>query len=408
MTAEQPTQRRWLSVFVNTIVCVAILAGSGAAIVAINRTEPTAQQINSKRTSAALVETTTVQRDTYSPSIVVLGTVEPARDIVLSPRVRGQVMELSPEFMPGGMVRKGDMLLQIDPADFENALSIRESELLQVEASLKIEDGRQSLAKKELSLLEDSIEGIDRGLVLREPQFASIQSEVGAAKAAVQRAKLDLERSRVLAPFDAQVLRRSINVGSQVGPGDELGQLVGIEEYWIMAAVPVRSLRWIQFPESETQGSVVTLRDPGVWDSETKRQARVTRMIGTLDQQTRLARVLITVPDPLGEKSDAPPLILDTLIEVRIEGKPIDNVVRLNREYVHERNTVWVMKDGKLEIRETDIAFQDAEYAYIRSGLETADEVVTTTLATVADGVGLRKVDDGSVARENSNTESTD
>ena len=58
MTAEQPTQRRWLSVFVNTIVCVAILAGSAAAIVAINRTEPTAQQINSKRTSAALVETT--------------------------------------------------------------------------------------------------------------------------------------------------------------------------------------------------------------------------------------------------------------------------------------------------------------------------------------------------------------
>ena len=408
MTAEQPTQRRWLSVFVNTVVCAAILAGSAAAIVAINRTEPTAQQINSKRTSAALVETTIVQRDTYSPSLVVLGTVEPARDIVLSPRVRGQVMELSPEFMPGGMVRQGDMLLQIDPADFENALSIRESELLQVEASLKIEDGRQTLAKKELSLLEDSIEGIDRGLVLREPQFASIKSEVGAAKAAVERAKLDLERSRVLAPFDAQVLRRSVNIGSQVGPGDELGQLVGIEEYWIMAAVPVRSLRWVQFPEGETKGSTVTLRNPDAWGAETERQARVTRMIGTLDQQTRLARVLITVPDPLGQKSNEPPLILDTLIEVRIEGKPIDNVVRLNREYVHERNTVWVMNDGKLEIRETDVAFQDAEYAYIRTGLETGEEVVTTTLATVADGVGLRKVDQDSTAGENSNTESTD
>ncbi len=408
MTAQQPTQRRWLSVLVNTIVCVAILAGSAAAIVAINRTEPTAQQINSKRTSAALVETTTVRRDTYSPSIVVLGTVEPARDIVLSPRVRGQVMELSPEFMPGGMVRKGDMLLQIDPADFENALSIRESELLQAEASLKIEDGRQTLAKKELALLEDSIEGIDRGLVLREPQFASIQSEVGAAKAAVQRAKLDLERSRVVAPFDAQVLRRSVNVGSQVEPGDELGQLVGIDEYWIMAAVPVRSLRWVQLPDSEMQGSVVTLRNPDVWGSEARREARVTRMIGTLDQQTRLAKVLITVSDPLGEQSGEPPLILDTLIEVRIEGKPIEDVVRLSREYVHEGNTVWVMKDGELEIRKTDIAFQDAEYAYIRTGLETGDEVVTTTLATVADGVGLRKVDDESAERETPNTESTD
>ena len=82
--------------------------------------------------------------------------------------------------------------------------------------------------------------------------------------------------------------------------------------------------------------------------------------------------------------------------------------MRLNREYVHERNTVWVMNDGKLEIRETDVAFQDAEYAYIRTGLETGEEVVTTTLATVADGVGLRKVDQDSTAGENSKTESTD
>ena len=70
-------------------------------------------------------------------------------------------------------------------------------------------------------------------------------------------------------------------------------------------------------------------------------------MIGTLDQQTRLARVLITVADPLGQKSDVPPLILDTLIEAQIEGKPIDNVVRLRREYVHERDTVWVMQGRK-------------------------------------------------------------
>ena len=131
-------------------------------------------------------------------------------------------------------------------------------------------------------------------------------------------------------------------------------------------------------------------------------------MIGTLDEQSRLARVLITVPDPLGRKSDAPPLILDTLIEAQIEGRPIEDVVRLSREYVRDRDTVWVMKDGKLEIRETDIVFRDAEYAYIRGGLASGEEVVTTTLATVANGVGLRKVGDESVPSEDSNGEATD
>ncbi len=408
MTSEPPSPRRWLSVLVNGLTCLAILAASAAAIVVINRTEPTAQQLNATRKSAALVETVTVEHGTYSPSLVVLGTVEPAQEVVLSPRVNGQVVELSPEFLPGGMVRRGEMLLRIDPSDFENRLSIRENELRQVEASLKIEDGRQSVARKELDLLADSIDDADRALVLREPQLASIQAEVSAAEAAVERARLDRERTTVLAPFDAQILDRSVNVGSQVGPGDELGQLVGVDEYWIIAAVPVRSLRWVQFPTADREGSTVTLRHPDAWGPDAERQARVTRLIGTLDQQTRMARVLITVPDPLGQESDVPRLILDTLVEVRIRGKPIDDVVRMRREYVHEGDTVWVMNDGLLEIRQTDVVFRDAEHAYIRQGLTGGEEVVITTLATVANGVGLRKVDEGSAAIDASSKESAD
>ncbi|QDV84739.1 Multidrug resistance protein MdtA precursor [Stieleria magnilauensis] len=402
---------RWLRLIANVLVCFAILGASAAAIVVINRTEPTAQTINATRKSAALVETITARRGTYRPRLSVLGTVQPAQDIVLSPRVSGQVIELSPRFVPGGMVREGDLLLRIDPADFENALSIRKSELEQAQASLEIEQGRQSLAEKELALLEGTIGEANRSLVLREPQIASIRAEFNAAKAAVERAELDLERTRVSAPFDAQILSRSVNVGSQVSPGDELARLVGIEEYWVMAAVPVRSLPWIEFPNPNDQaasdaadvtalGSTVRLRNPGSWPEGTERLGQIARMIGTLDQQTRLARVLVTVPDPLGQSSDAPPLILDTLIETEIEGKPIEDVVRLERKLVRDSDTVWVMKDGMLEIRQTDIVFRDADYAYIRSGLDDGDEVVVTTLATVADGVGLRKINDASDPEE--------
>ncbi|PAY18834.1 efflux transporter periplasmic adaptor subunit [Rhodopirellula sp. SM50] len=404
---------RWLRLIANVLVCFAILGASAAAIVVINRTEPTAQTINATRKSAALVETTTARRGTYRPRLSVLGTVQPAQDIVLSPRVSGQVIELSPRLVPGGMVREGDLLLRIDPADFENALSIRKSELEQAQASLEIEQGRQSLAEKELALLEGTIGEANRSLVLREPQIASIRAEFNAAKAAVERAELDLERTRVMAPFDAQILSRSVNVGSQVSPGDELARLVGIEEYWVMAAVPVRSLPWIEFPKPDDReastaaevtprGSTVRLRNPGSWPEGTERRGQIARMIGTLDQQTRLARVLVTVSDPLGQSSDAPPLILDTLIETEIEGKPIEDVVRLERKLVRDSDTVWVMKNERLEIRQTDIVFRDADYAYIRSGLEDGDEVVVTTLATVADGVGLRKINDAS-DREQSN-----
>ena len=185
--ARTAPRRRWLSVLGSMIACLAILAASAAAIVVINRTEPTAQQISATRKSAALVETVTVQRGTYAPRLAVLGGVEPAQEIVLSPRVAGQVIELSPEFLPGGMVRRGDTLLRIDPVDFENTLSIRKTDLQRAEASLEIEEGRQDLARKELDLLGETIDETNRALALREPQLRSMQAQVRAAEAKPRR-----------------------------------------------------------------------------------------------------------------------------------------------------------------------------------------------------------------------------
>ncbi|MEX1224741.1 MAG: efflux RND transporter periplasmic adaptor subunit [Pirellulales bacterium] len=325
--------------------------------------------------------------------MVVLGSVEPAQDVTLSPRVSGQIIELSPNFVPGGTVRKGDLLLRIDPVDFDNEISVRESELQQILASLEIEQGRQTLAEKELALLGESIDGANRALVLRKPQIDSIQAQINGANAALEGARLARQRTSVKAPFDAQILSRSVNVGSQIAAGDALAELVGVEEYWIMASVPIRSLYWLQFPEIDGQGSRVTLYHPGTWPPGAQRQARVAGMIGTLDEQTRLARVRITVNDPLARNTDGPPLILDTLVETHIECRPIEDVVRLRREHVREGDVVWIMQDGKLEIREVDIVFRDAEFAYIREGLADGEQVVTTNLATVAEGVGLRATD---------------
>lgn len=391
--------RRILRILITMMVCVGILVGAAAAVVTIQRTAPTAQQIKTTRKSSALVETMIVRRESHSPRLSVLGTVLPARDITLRPRVAGEVIEVSERFVLGGIVKRGETLLKIDPADFENQYAIRVSELEQSVASLKIEEGRQSLAKKELKLLESTIDDANRELVLRGPQIASIRAEVAGAKAAVERAKLDLDRTIITAPFDAQIISQSCNIGSQVSPGNDLARLVGTNEYWVSAALPVRSLQWVQFPElsessNETRsGSVVTLRNSDAWPTGVTRTGHVTRMIGTVDERTRLARVLITVTDPLGKQTDAPALILQSLLQVEIAGRPIDDVVRIPRDLVRQDDTVWIMADDKLTIRDCQVIFRDAEHAYIRDGLNDGDEVVTSTLATVAEGIGLRRME---------------
>lgn len=383
----------WLRIIVNGILCLVILAASWFAIQWINENQPVAEKVSTTRKSSALVDTIVVTYDSYSPNISVLGMVRPAQQINLQPRVNGQVIELSPKFIPGGRIKKGDLLLKIDPADFENAISISESELEQACAQMEIEEARQRLAKKELELLQGSIDEANRGLVTREPQIASSKAEVSAAKASVERARINLDRTKIRAPFDALVLRRSVNIGSQVGASSDLGQLIGLEEYWVMASVPIRSLRWVQFPDedNETEGSKVIIRNVDAWGKDVTREGRVARLIGSLDEQTRLAQVLVVVDDPLGRVNDAPPLILDSLLGTEIEGKPMESVVRLERDYIRDEETVWVRKDGKLEIREIEIEFRDGQYAYISSGLDEGDEVVISTLATPAEGIGLKK-----------------
>ena len=387
------SQVHWMRIIVNAVICAAILAGAAFSIHWIYSTEPTAEKSKRTRKSSALVDTVIVERGDFAPGLAVLGTVQPAQQISLRPRVNGQLIELSPNFVPGGMVKKGELLLKIDPADFDNAVAIRQSEVEQAGARLEIEQARKRLAEKELQLLEGTIDGANRRLVMREPQIASIKAEISAAKAAVDRARLDLDRTNIYAPFDAQVLTRSANIGSQVSASNELGQLIGLEEYWVMASVPIRSLRWVEFPDKENgiEGSRVSLRNPDAWGKDAVRQGRVSRLIGALDESTRLARVLIVVDDPLARLSDAPPLILDSLLETEIKGKVISDVVRLNRNYIRDEETVWVRKDGKLEIRSVEIQFRDGEYAYIGEGLEDKDEVVISTLATPAEGIGLKR-----------------
>lgn len=379
---------------------IAILAVTGIVIWVIQNTEPAAERGGATRRSAALVDTVTVSRGRARPDIVVLGTVEPARDIILSPRVSGEVIALSEAFIPGGFVRQGDLLLRIDPADYQNTLAMRRGELGEAEANLAIEQGRRTVAEKEFALLDERIDPENRSLVLREPQIASARAQVEAAEAMVAQARLDLARTRLMAPFDAQILDRNVNVGSQVAPGDDLGRLVGIDEYWVRVTVPLRSLRWLRFPLADGEGSPVQLRNRGAWAEGVTRAGRVLRLIGTVDEQSRLARVLVSVPDPLARDIDGPPLILGTVVEARIAGRALNDVVALNRDYVRDDDTAWVMVDDMLAIRALDIVFEDARYAYVRDGLETGDQVVTTTLATVAEGIPLRRALDGADATE--------
>lgn len=377
------------------IICLIILLAGAGITWWIFSTEPTAQSEGATRKTAMLVDVTGVEYGDFVPMIPATGNVQPVEDIILSPQVGGQIISRSPEFIPGGFVEEGAVLLQIDPSDYRNTLELRKSDLLQAQTNLEMEMGRQEVAQQDLQLIGiDSLTANERDLVLRQPQLEAVRATIQAARAAVEQAELNLARTTIRAPFDAHILTQNVTVGSMVSPGATLGRLVGSKNYWVVLTVPVSQLQWLEFPRNgEEQGSLAKVRNAGAWPEGVYREGYLDKQVGALDEQTRLAQVMVRVPDPLArnsEKEDQPQLIIGTFVEAELRGKEIKNVVRINRDYVRNNQTVWVMENEKLSIREVKIVLSDAEYAYISEGLEDKEQVVITNLSTVAEGLDLR------------------
>lgn len=398
-TPSKPSGKKQLVLYYagSGLICLLLLAGAAGGIYWIYSSEPTAQREGATRKAPALVDTLVVDVGTYRPRLPVLGNVQPADEIRLSPLVGGEIVKVDPGFVPGGIVEKGRPLIEIDQADYVTAVTLRDSELKQVQAELKIEEGRQKVARKELEALGGEVTQENRALVLREPQIDSIRARADAAQAALDQAKLELKRTSLAAPFHAQIMQRTANLGTRVAPGESVARLVGVDSYWVFASVPIRHLNLLVFDDdnnNDDQATDATITMDSVWGPGQSRSGRVTRLIGELDPQARLAQVLITVDDPLALRTDGPVLLLDTIVQVNMTGKPIENVVRLPRDYLRQNNSVWVYDQGKLAIRPVRVVFGNAEHVYIAEGLNDGDEVVTTALATVVEGRPLRRTSD--------------
>lgn len=375
-------------------VCAALVLVAALSLLLIFNTEPTPERETEVRETASLVDVIVPETGNFRPNIDVLGVVRPAQSLELRARVSGAVEMLSPPLKPGGFVRKGEKLLRLDDADYRNLLLQREGELQQALAELEIERGRQEIAERDYRALQKDLDPDNRALVLRQPQLRSAQARVKAAEAAANQARIDLERTVITAPFDAQVLTRAVDLGSQVTPADVLATLVGIDQYWVEVNVPLDMLRWLRFSTAaSSQGSEAVVRHRSAWPAGASRRGYLDQLIGELEGATRMARALVVVEDPLGLQDGTNSqvgLIIGAFVEVRLQGRELDGVLRLPRDAVRQDQNLWLLRDGVLAIQAVDIVFQDASYAYVSRGLEPDDQVVTTNLATVKNGLKLR------------------
>ena len=346
-----------------------------------------------KEREARLVETVAVtQADTLIP-VQAWGEVKPARAITLKAQVSGIVKTLQAR-EPGSFFRQGDALLQLDTTDYELTLAQRRSALEQALANLEIEQGNQAVALSEYELLGTQASAAEKKRMLREPQLQSASAQVAAARAAVEEARTQLARTTVTAPFAAVLQERHVDVGSHVTTSGDLLQLVGTEAAWLEVAVPVTQLRWIRFPDAGSAGSTVKIFYDQVWAPQQLRTGRVIRLLSQLEENGRMARVLVQVDDPFARQDanrDQPRLMLGSFVRTEIEGVPVQQAAVIPRGLLHEDDTVWILKnDNTLEIRAVTVAYRDQENVFIADGIRSGEQLISSALSTATDGMPVR------------------
>jgi RND family efflux transporter MFP subunit len=375
-----------LIVAVATLVVIYMMSTSSHA----QRSKPVRQ--------ARLVEVVEVAPQVSRLTIEAWGTVVAAREVTLQSQVAGEVDSTSEAFEPGAQVAAGELLLQIDPADYKLAIRQRRADLTKAKAELALEEGKGKVAEQEFALLsrETGPSPEQRRLMLREPQRETARAAVAAAEAALAAAELNLARTRVKAPFNALVMERQVNLGTRVSSGANLATLVDTDSFWVELAVPAASLRWIKLSSGAEAGSRVRLYQERVWGEGRFREGRIMRMRGDLDQKGRMARLLVSVDDPLAlADADLPPLLLGAFVRAEIAGTELHDVLSLDRGWLRDDDSLWVMdRENKLAIRTPPVVYSGVNEVYVRDGLEDGDRIITSELAVAVKGMPLRTADE--------------
>lgn len=345
---------------------------------------------------ATWVQVLTAQRTSPQVNIQAMGTVMPARQVALHSQVSGRVMELTPEFVIGGHFEAEEMMLKTDPREYQLTIVQRQSDVTRARYELKLEIGRQDIAKREMELFQSgkSASKTDRALALRKPHLANARASLKAAKAALAKARLDLERTEIKAPFNALIQEKQIDLGANISPQTPLATLVGTDQYYVEASVPANHLQQIKIPsDSQTIGARVTIKPDA--KAKSAYQGRVIRLRADLEREGRMARILIAIQDPLRLQMpvppDKPPLLLGAFVNLEIEGPHLKELFAIPVTALRDGKRLWIMDtDNILEIRDTEIVWRERETVYVKNGLHEGENLIVSAIAAPVAGMPLR------------------
>jgi len=392
--AERPDVLR---ITLHAIVAVLLWAAAFGAFFILKSTRPEAPR-SPQEQAGTLVEVITIERGDHEVTLEAHGTVMAAEHVVLSPELGGRVVWQSEALVPGRQLAAGEPIVRIDRRDYQLALEAQRAQLQRAELELQLEQGRQRIAQAEWQSFgasagaEPTAASPGQALALREPHMRTAEVGLQAAESNLRRARINLGRTTLRAPFDAVVVTEDVEMGQLVGPQSRLATLVGTRHARVQISVPISALGLLELPSEGRPGANAEVIQE-IDGQRVVRAGQITQMLPDLDPAGGNARLVVTIDDPfsLDDEGAELPLLLGSFVRVRLEAHPVMGAMEIPLLALREGNRVHVMNsDARLEIREVEVAWRRDETALIRGDLSPGERVVSSRIGTAVAGMLLR------------------
>nr|WP_283104299.1 efflux RND transporter periplasmic adaptor subunit [Shewanella gelidimarina] len=310
------------------------------------------------------------------------GVVAAKYETELVSQVNGEIVYLSDKFVRGGFVKKGDILAKIDPSDYDAALIDAQASMASARATLVQEKAFGKVAEAEWKRIKD---GVPTELSLRKPQLAQEIAKLNSSEAGLKRAKRNVERTIIKAPYDSLIESRKIGLGSYVSMGTQLGKVLSTADAEIRLPIADKE---IQFLNNKGKNAEVILKGdfagkPQEW------KATIVRSEGVIDSRSRMTYLVAEVSDPYGLKSKMNELRYGTYVTATIEGLHAGQVTEVARHLVINNQVAVIDDKGVLRYKDVTIVRQMGSKVIITDGLDVGMNVITSALDYPIEGMQL-------------------
>ena len=376
-----------------------------------------------------LVEVFPAKSENVQVVVEAYGTVEPREALILVAQVRGQIVAIDSGFVEGGFVKRAITLIQIDPRTYQLEVDRRnvqikqaeaelkrlEQEILNLTARIKIAQSDVALAKNEYGRLKqlidrkviaqstldkaeqqylasrERLQALENQMALTGPQKEQLIAQRDMARVLFEQAKLDLEHSAVLTPFDGWVLEKAVEVGQHVNVGQSLGRIYRAGELEIEVQIPIKDFNWLpNFGNHQTAiAADIIFKNAGkryVWTG------RVARIKAQMEERTRTLPVVVEVAEAVNSEENQHLLRLrpGMFVTVEIKGREMEQVFVLPRHLVYPGDVVYTVEDNRLKFKSIKVLRTHKDSVVISEGLSEGDLIIKTPLSAASDGMLVR------------------